>query len=275
MMETISDRPGGTERIEQAAESSSRPQVRSGLRAKIILLGAGVLLPLAALTWFISVESLRRNMTQEFTSKGVSIAESLANDAVDPILTRDASTVQTLVDQYAGYSGVAYVLVYDAHGEIIAHTFVPRVPPALIMQHRGAGTQSQQVREIRYADQTTGTERQIIDVTVPMLAGRLGMVHVGMDQAIIAAAATRAGNILLLLFGGVSALALLAAVVLTRRITRPVAQVAAVAQRVGHGDLSELVPITSRDEIGQLAATFNEMIVRLRSLVRTETERDE
>src|SRR5512134_1908469 len=127
-----------------------------------MLLGAGILIPLAASSWFIAVESLRRNMTEEFTAKGVSIAESLANSAVDPILTRDASTDQALVDQYVGNSGVAYVLVYDAHNAIIAHTFVPRVPPALIEQHRATGTQAREVREIRYADQATGTERQII-----------------------------------------------------------------------------------------------------------------
>jgi signal transduction histidine kinase/HAMP domain-containing protein len=275
MMEPISDRPVGTERIEQAAESSSRPQVRSGLRAKIILLGAGVLLPLAALTWFISVESLRRNMTQEFTSKGVSIAESLANDAVDPILTRDASTVQTLVDQYAGYSGVAYVLVYDAHNAIIAHTFVPRVPPALIEENRVGGALAQHVREIRYADPATGTERQIIDAAVPMLAGRLGMIRVGMDQAIIAAAATRAGNSLLLVFAAIAALATAAAALFARRLTKPLTQLMDAATRVGRGDLSALVPITSRDEIGLLAATFNDTIVRLRSQVQTEAERDQ
>ena len=210
MIEPISNH-SATERVEQTVEASSRSQVRFGLRAKIILLGAGVLIPLAILTWFISVESLRRNMTQEFTSKGVSIAEGLANSAVDPILSRDASTDQALVDQYVVNSGVAYVLVYDAHNAIIAHTFVPRVPPALIEQHRRAGTQSQQVREIRYADPATGTERQIIDVAVPMLAGRLGMVHVGMDQAIITAAATRAGNSLLLVFAAIAALATAAA----------------------------------------------------------------
>jgi len=274
MMEPISDRPG-RERVEQAVEASSRPQVRFGLRAKIILFGAGVLIPLAALTWFISVESLRRNMTQEFTSKGVSIAESLANSAVDPILTRDASTDQALVDQYVRNSGVAYVLVYDAHNAIIAHTFVPLVPPTLIEQHRGAGTQSQQVREIRYADQATGTERQIIDVAVPMLAGRLGIVHVGMDQAIIAAAATRAGNSLLLVFAGISALATAAAVLFARRVTKPLTHVMDAATRVGRGDLSALVPITSRDEIGLLAATFNDTMVRLRSQVQTEAERDQ
>jgi signal transduction histidine kinase len=39
--------------------------------------------------------------------------------------------------------------------------------------------------------------------------------------------------------------------------------------------LSALVPITSRDEIGLLGATFNDTIVRLRSQVQTEAERDQ
>jgi len=263
------------EHVEQTVEASSRPQVRFGLRAKIILLGAGVLIPLASLTWFISVESLRRNMTQEFTSKGVSIAESLANSAVDPILSRDASTDQALVDQYVGNTGVAYVLVYDAHNAIIAHTFVPRVPPALIEQHRRAGTQSQQVREIRYPDPATGTERQIIDVGVPMLAGRLGVVHVGMDEAIISAAAARAGNSLLLVFAAIAALAAAVAVLFARRVTKPLTHLMDAATRVGRGDLSVLVPVTSRDEIGLLTTTFNDTVVRLRSLVHTEAERDQ
>jgi twitching motility protein PilJ len=47
------------------------------------------------------------------------------------------------------------------------------------------------------------------------------------------------------------------------------------AERVGRGDLSQLVPVTSRDEIGQMALTFNDSIVRLRELVQTEADRDE
>ena len=264
----------GTERIDDAAEASGTRRLRFGLQAKIILLGAGVLIPLAALTWFIAVDSLRRNMTQEFTSKGVSLAESLANSAVDPILTRDASTDQALVDQYVGNTGVAYVLVYDAHNAIIAHTFVPRVPPALIEQHRRAGTQSRQVREVRYVDPATGVERQIIDAGVPMLAGRLGVVHVGMDEAIISAAARRAGYSLLLAFAAIAALSAGAAALFARRVTRPLTRLTEAATRVGRGDLSELVPITSRDEVGLLTATFNDTVVRLRSLVQTEAERD-
>jgi len=274
-MNERTQRRSGTERIGYTAEPPDGGRLWLGLRAKIILLGAGVLIPLAALTWFIAVESLRRNMTEEFTSKGVSIAESLANSAVDPILTRDASTDQALVDQYVGTSGVAYVLVYDSHNAIIAHTFVPRVPPALIEQHRRAGTQSKEVRETRYADPATGVERRIIDAGVPMLAGRLGVVHVGMDEAIISAAAARAGNYLLLAYAAIAALSTAAAALFARRVTRPLTRLTEAATRVGRGDLSELVPITSRDEVGLLTATFNDTVVRLRSLMQTEAERDQ
>jgi signal transduction histidine kinase len=274
-MNEPTQRGSGTEPIDSAAKPPGGGRLRLGLRAKIMLLGAGVLIPLAALTWFIAIESLRRNMTEEFTSKGVSIAESLANSAVDPILTRDASTDQALVDQYVGSSGVAYVLVYDSRHAIIAHTFVPRVPPALIEEHRRTGTQSKEVREMRYPDPATGVERRIIDAGVPMLAGRLGVVHVGMDEAVISAAAARAGNYLLLAFAAVAALSTAAAALFARRVTRPLTRLTEAAMRVGRGDLSELVPITSRDEVGLLTATFNDTIVRLRSLLQTEAERDQ
>jgi twitching motility protein PilJ len=78
-----------------------------------------------------------------------------------------------------------------------------------------------------------------------------------------------------MVFGGFAAVAALAGVIFARRITRPVALLVRVSERVGQGDLSKVVPVTTRDEIGQLTETFNQTIVRLRSLVHTETERDE
>jgi twitching motility protein PilJ len=100
-------------------------------------------------------------------------------------------------------------------------------------------------------------------------------VRVGMDKTIITVEAVQAGNFLLLVFGGVAVAAILAGVIFAQRITRPVNALMKVAERVGRGDLSQLAPVTSRDEIGQMAGTFNDSIVRLRALVQTETERDE
>jgi signal transduction histidine kinase/DNA-binding response OmpR family regulator/HAMP domain-containing protein len=250
-------------------------RVRVGLLAKIIVLLAAVLVPLAVISWGLAVHALRSNLTEEFTSKGTAIGEGLARSAVDMILTRDASTVQALVDEVAAIRGVAYVLVYEPDRTVIAHTFAPRVPPGLVDLNPVPGEVPGQVREIAYADPFTGVEREIIDIGVPMLAGRLGTVRVGMDRAVINASAAHAGQTLLLLFGCVAVVAVVAAVLFARRVTRPVHALVEVARRVGKGDLSVLAPVTSRDEIGDLAATLNESVVRLRSLVQTETERDQ
>jgi methyl-accepting chemotaxis protein len=259
----------------EKAMATKQRKARFGLLLKIIMFLAVTLVPLAAITWWVSVQELRKSMTSEFTTKGTAIARSLASSGVDLLLTRDASTVQAIVDQFAAIPGVAYVMVYDPKKTLVAHTFAPLVPSGIVEMNVVPGETTQQIRDIEFADPVSGKIRQIIDIGVPVLAGQLGTVRVGMDKAIIEAAAIRAGKDLLLVFGGVSVAAVLAGAVFARRITQPVAQVVKVAERVGRGDLSQLVTVRSRDEIGQLAMTFNDTVVRLRSLVQTETERDE
>jgi len=263
-----------TERRGQAVRTPGRFRLWIGLPVKISLFLAAILIPLAIMTWTLSAQALRARMTEEFTSKGSAIARILASSGADPIRTRDASTVQALVDQFAAIGGVGYVMVYDAQKTFIAHTFSPVVPSGLVDKNLVPGDAAQQVQEVRYPDPVSGAERQFIDIGVPILAGQLGTVRVGMSKAIIAAAAARSGKALLVVFGGFAVVAMLAGVIFARRITQPVALLVKVSERVGHGDLSTLVPVTSRDEIGQLAETFNQSIARLRGQVQTEAERD-
>ena len=254
---------------------AARFRPRFGLTAKIIVFLAAVLIPLGAVTWAISVRALRENMTAEFTTKGTAIARSLANSAVDLLLNRDASTIQAVVDQFASIPGVGYVIVYDPQQRLIAHTFAPIVPEGLVEKNLVPGDALQQVRKVQYQNPLSPASRQIIDIGVPILAGQLGTVRVGMDRAIIEAAAQRAGASLLLVFVAAALVAVAIGVVFARRITRPIGQLVKTAERVGQGDLSTLVPVVSRDEVGQLASTFNDSIVRLRELVQTQAERDE
>jgi len=47
-------------------------------------------------------------------------------------------------------------------------------------------------------------------------------------------------------------------------VYRPVKQLTLGTKRVASGNLDELIPVSSRDEIGQLAASFNQMVLELR-----------
>ena len=260
---------------EQGRETRPRARIRLGLRGKMVLFLVAALIPLAAITWYVSARSLRTSMTAEFSSKGEAIASSLATSGVDLISTRDASSVQSLVDEFAKIRGVAYVLVYDPQKTLIAHTFSPVVPAGIVDKNPVPGNVARQVREIEYQDPARRATRQITDIGMPMAGGKIGTVRVGMDRAIINEAATAAGRELLLLFGGVATLVLIGGALLADRIARPVTQLVQAAQRVGQGDLSDTVPVRSRDEIGALGQAFNEAIVRLRSQVQTESERDD
>jgi class 3 adenylate cyclase len=58
--------------------------------------------------------------------------------------------------------------------------------------------------------------------------------------------------------------ALLLGLVLARRLTRPISALTGAVARVAGGDLSQALPVRSRDEVGVLTGAFNEMVEGLR-----------
>jgi signal transduction histidine kinase len=62
---------------------------------------------------------------------------------------------------------------------------------------------------------------------------------------------------------GVIALALFLAFLLSRTLTRPIRELTTATRAVSAGDLAQEVPVRSRDELGQLAASFNQMNAKL------------
>lgn len=71
--------------------------------------------------------------------------------------------------------------------------------------------------------------------------------------------------------GATGVIAILAAWRLARATTRPLAELAAAADRVAEGDLSVRVPVRAGDETGRLAATFNRMTHRTQAYVQALT----
>ncbi|GIQ69923.1 methyl-accepting chemotaxis protein [Xylanibacillus composti] len=64
-------------------------------------------------------------------------------------------------------------------------------------------------------------------------------------------------------------LSLLLGNVIAGMIARPMSQVVESLKKVAAGDLRETVPVASKDEVGQLAVSVNEMTANLRSLIST------
>jgi two-component system sensor histidine kinase MtrB len=69
------------------------------------------------------------------------------------------------------------------------------------------------------------------------------------------------GLVLLLLLGGITNL-------VTRQVVRPVRRAAAVAEEFAAGDLDERLPVSSMDDLGKLAISYNEMAESIQNQIR-------
>ncbi len=69
----------------------------------------------------------------------------------------------------------------------------------------------------------------------------------------------RISRALLLAAVGAVVVALALSIVLTRTLTRPLRELTAATQALAKGDLKPTVPVRSKDELGQLAVSFNQM----------------
>jgi len=249
---------------------------RASLFTKTLILIVVLFGIIATATSILSGWNLYRNLTQEYQSKGVAIAKSIADSSVEILLNADVSTIQSVVDQFTEIEGVSYVIVFDGQGEPVSHTFVPAVPGDVLDLQRqtrahifNGGSLTNNLRVEGMGD--------FLDISFPILAGVAGYVHVGMDKSLIrsriwSALATQQG-----LMFAIFLLSVLVAYALVNRISQPLKQLAAHAGKLATQDFSEPVtgpsdidglPKKSRDEVGELAESFITMEHALRQSVR-------
>jgi diguanylate cyclase (GGDEF)-like protein/PAS domain S-box-containing protein len=213
---------------------------------------------IAAVTSLYSSYILRERMTREFETKGLAIAGSVASSSVDLLLTDDAAAIQSGIDQYLGIEGVRYALVASRRGEVLAHTFVPRVPEAVVsalwdLRVRTGG----RLRSPEIQNMDIPGLGPVIHVSYPVLAGEAGTVHIGMDRRIIDGVIRTAIINLHILTFGVFVLCVAAAYSYTDNISRPLTALAAYARRVRRHDFSDPPDIPPLgDEVGEVADAF-------------------
>lgn len=106
----------------------------------------------------------------------------------------------------------------------------------------------------------TGTAAEIADGINQRAADTISQANAQSNQTL--------QNMLFLLIGAIL-LGTIAALLLARALSAPIRRLADVASRVADGDLTvAAVRITTRDELGEVAGTFNQMVENLRTLVR-------
>jgi len=171
-------------------------------------------------------------------------------------------TVWDLMAQ-AEVVGNSSVYMLDDDNRVIAHK-----NPSVVLQ----GTQVELPLEDSFTTGIDGTE--VAMARTPIILNQQTF-HVIAEQPQSEATILARNNLILIIV--VVVLTMVVAIIfgafIARLISTPILQLAAAAQAVREGDLTQQTNITSNDEIGELATTFNEMTAQLRDLISSLEQR--
>jgi diguanylate cyclase (GGDEF)-like protein/PAS domain S-box-containing protein len=198
--------------------------------------------------------TLRQDELAQFDGHGQTVAEALAKACEAPLIARDLTSVQSVLDATLKTPNVEWAYVTGPDGRVVAHTFVPEFPRWLLslpQQERRAGIQ----------DASLTGKKTVSTFDAPVLTGIVGSVHVGINQDDLMSAVHHAervalGSILVVMLVLISALS-----VFTRHIVGPIRQLTRAAVILAENVRAEAPPlqVRARDEIGLLTTAFNKM----------------
>ncbi len=222
------------------------------ISAKLLALQlAGGVLVVATLYALLHRQALT-GLTSEFTQHAEVVASSLARSVEPALVERDPTTVQSELDAVLSVPDVAWAFVTGPDGQVLAHTFVPKVPAELKGWTRPDGPPETTI---------PGGTAGIFVVRRPVLTGTVGTVFVGFDRASLASSIRQME---------VGSLSTIAAVILSvalalwlvgRHLLKPVRELTRAAEFLSGGSRSAYrdVRVRSGDDLGVLTSTFNRM----------------
>jgi signal transduction histidine kinase len=212
-----------------------------------------------------------QSLTDQMVKRGFTIAENLAAAAKSPLVSNDQLTLNLLVSDAMRDSDVAYVAIADQDGKAVTHSDLTLVGQPLERPAEPGPLQAGiQVRSV-----TSPTHGKHLVFTVPLAFSQvpLGALYLGFSERAIATTLVRVRNQTLMITAIMLVLGVGGALGLSSLLSRPIARLVRATERIGQGDFEVSLPITSRDELGMLTASFNQMAASLHEKVRLEAER--
>ena len=232
------------------------------LKLKLSLVITVVLVVTVVLLSAMLLRQQQKTLTAEMVKRGLTIAQNLAASAKNPLVSDDELTLNLLVKEAMQDPDVAYVAITDEKGKALAHSDVHLVGRPL---ERPANLTPLGGRLLVQTYEAAGGA-DVIDFSVPLSFRRvaIGALYLGVSQRANAAALARARNNAILVSVAMVLLGIAGAFTLGSVLSRPISRLMEGTRAIAEGDYHVTLRVPSRDEIGALTQSFNDMAASLR-----------
>jgi class 3 adenylate cyclase len=240
--------------------------VRLSLSIKFGLAAALLVVLIAGVTSYLMVFRFAQASLDELVSRDKELATVLAGlRGADGRL--DFTTLRTFVERSDKVDiGLVYVMEVEEGGRIHQGALNPRLFSAMDPDFEVAVREGRARVLEKLAAGTLDLKDKVMLYSYQLRVGtklRLGFDFQRIERQV--AAQQKMGLVIL---GAGLLVGIVLAVVLSRRLARPVRRLAGAMEAVARGEVNQTVQVTSSDELASLAASFNQMTRALREMAR-------
>lgn len=230
------------------------------LNAKLILIML-TLLVLAVITLFSLNQFSQTALVQEIQESSQEISKAVQISIADLTSEAETSRLTGFFDS-ARQKGINEINIINSDGEIIDSTNPDKIGKIKDVKKLETGVKSTP----RKTEGASILSQRPYDVVVPVIVGDEHLGYVQVNMLLDNIQNIQRSNFIkrLVATAMVFTVGIAFAVYLARRYTAPIHRLAEDFKKVSAGDLSVTFPVESKDEIGELAAAFNEMVEKLR-----------
>jgi len=197
------------------------------------------------------------SLLEEHEQKASMLSSMISENMVSSLLFDDVETAQNIVNSLRSVPDVVQATIYDKSGQLFISYAIANNPIKLPKKYDPA-----RFEQIPRLGQTLlGFHMPIMSATP---GEQIGTVTMHLDLSDAYSALYR--QIVILLLGGLLILAVVSTLLtkIQEIITKPLLDLTDAMRKVGgEGDLSVRANISSRDEIGEMSAVFNDMVEKL------------
>ena len=238
------------------------PAMRLSFRARIFIIVSVLITSSMTVISVFLLNDLKDNMVREFRERGVLLAREFSQKVAEGIVIEDKSTLDKFISQLCETKDVLYVHVYSISGLTIAdkvlfdgvdHDFLAK----------------KTTNDIEVEELFVGKEKQyaLLDISTPVSYEneRVGYIRLGISlERIRDKVRERILNSSIIVAVFIT-IGLIVSFFFSRSFSKPINQLLEGVEKIGQGDLTHQVMVQNNDEIGELAAAFNQMTDDLRS----------
>ena len=233
------------------------------LGIKLALTFTIMILIVAVAVAILSIQRETAAFKEELKKQGLILANTLSDESKEAFITDKFVHIMGYIDTISKQEYVVYAMVRDKKGKVRAHSELDKIGKVV----RDSALNIIETNRPYIGVAETNGGQPLYDIAVPVTvdAEMVGVAQIGYSLRSIEISVAKARKqIIVITIGGIIA-GIFFTILFTKQLVRPIIKLKDAANEIANSRFNTEIEVTSRDEIGELASTFNQMTANLRT----------